>query len=195
MVGERYDDVCTERSAQLTAGQWVLEHTEDGARLLDIGCGTGYPSTAQFADAGRDVVAVDNSERMLAIARLRLPKVEFLHRDLRSLPAEPRSFDGAVAFFSLMTLAKRDIEATLAHISRLLVPGGPFALGMVEGDLDAASLPMFGTEVTVSAYSRDSLVEVVRAAGFTVAGVDAVEAELEPGRPETQLYLLAQALS
>lgn len=192
-IGERYDEVFSERSAQLTNGRWVLERTASGARILDLGCGTGFPSAEQLAGAGREVIGVDNSARMLALARLRLPSVRFLHRDLRSLPTEPGSFDGVVAFFSLLMLPKHDIEATLADIARLLVPGGPFALGMVEGDLDAAPLPLFGTEVTVSAYPRDELVKVVRTAGFEVAGVDELVAELEPGQPETQLYLRATA--
>ena len=57
--------------------------------ILDVGCGTGRHA-AFLADAGFDVVGIDTSEEMLAVARERAPEVQFECADLFSWrPDEP----------------------------------------------------------------------------------------------------------
>lgn len=191
-IGERYDDELADRTAQLAAGQWVLEHTTVGDKVLDLGCGTGHPTAAQLSAAGREVTGVDNSARMLAIGRARLPDVRFVHRDVRSLAAGHGEFHAVVAFFSLLMLPRTDIEAVLADVAGLLVPGGPFVLAMVEADLDGVTGPLLGTEATFSAYPRAELVSTVQRAGFLVDGVDEAAVEFN-GQRETQLFVRAWA--
>src|SRR4051812_33478891 len=53
-----------------------------GKRILDLGCGHGW-FTDELERRGADVVGVDGSERLLAIARSRYPSVTYMHRDLR----------------------------------------------------------------------------------------------------------------
>jgi len=58
------------------------------ARTLDIACGTGF--LTQHLPG--DVVGLDHSERMLAIARERAPGATFVRGDALSLPFEDGSF-------------------------------------------------------------------------------------------------------
>lgn len=58
-------------------------------RVLDIGCGTGYLTRL----LGGSVVAVDQSEEMLELARRRVPRAEFLRVDVPPLPFADGSFD------------------------------------------------------------------------------------------------------
>ena len=58
------------------------------ARTLDVACGTGFLTRHLQGE----IVGIDASERMLAIARERVPDGEFLAADALELPFEDGSF-------------------------------------------------------------------------------------------------------
>jgi|SRR5215208_1493478 len=63
------------------------------ARLLDIGCGTGW-LTSRLAGT---IVGVDQSEAMLQLARRRVPDALFVRADIPPLPFPDDTFDRALA--------------------------------------------------------------------------------------------------
>ena len=70
----------------------LLAGLEPG-RVLDIGCGTGW--LTQFLRGS--VVALDQSEAMLRLARERVPDAQFVLADVPPLPFSADSFDRALA--------------------------------------------------------------------------------------------------
>ncbi len=70
----------------------LLAELEPG-RVLDIGCGTGW--LTQFLRGS--VVALDQSEAMLRLARERVPDALFVLADVPPLPFPADSFDRALA--------------------------------------------------------------------------------------------------
>ncbi|MBF9132212.1 class I SAM-dependent methyltransferase [Plantactinospora sp. S1510] len=106
--------------------------TEGPARVLDICCGTGRLARL-FATHGHDVVGLDGSEAMLAVARAEVPTVRF---DRAVLPAatlgEPAAFDVAVCSFdSLNYLAGADeLTRAFVRVGETLRPGGLFVFDL-----------------------------------------------------------------
>jgi ubiquinone/menaquinone biosynthesis C-methylase UbiE len=105
--------------------------------ILELGCGTGRISLP-LVRAGVDFVGIDRSEHMLARAqagrkRRRLAAVRFVRGDIRALPFPPNTFKAVIAPYGVLQslLADRDLAATLAAVSRVLVPGGTFGLDLV----------------------------------------------------------------
>lgn len=109
-----------------------------GARVLDAGCGTGL-MTAELAARGADVVAVDISPQLIAIAEARLtddlrPRVTFAAGDMTS-PAHGR-FDFVMAMDSLIYYRTPDIAAALrkladrtsGHVTFTVAPRTPFLM-------------------------------------------------------------------
>ncbi|MEV0675074.1 class I SAM-dependent methyltransferase [Actinosynnema sp. NPDC050436] len=100
-----------------------------GARVLDLGCGTGA-STAALLEAApeAEVVAVDASAGMLAAARRkRWPaRVEFVHSRAEDLAAAGVTgpFDAVFAAYLVRNLP--DPDPVLRHVRDLLAPGAPF---------------------------------------------------------------------
>lgn len=91
--------------------------------VADLGCGTG-PLTAMVAPHVKQVIAVDNSEAMLAAARERtadLANVELRSGDLSALPIETGVCDAALMVLSLTYVA--DVARALQEMSRILKPG------------------------------------------------------------------------
>ncbi len=191
-IGARYDEAFTDRAAQLAHGQRLIDLLPRGARVLDHGCGSGVPTARQLADAGLEVVGVDESTVMLELAATRVPEATFARRDLRDLGADLGSFDAVTSFFALLMLPRADIPEVLRGLGARLHPGGLLALGMVAGDLDAVEIQFLGVPVAVSAYPPDELAGAVAAAGFTIETADEVNVADEGGRVETQQFLLAR---
>lgn len=192
LIAERYDEAFTERDAQLAAGRWLIEKLPTGARVLDLGCGSGHPTAAQLAEAGFDVVGTDESGRMLELAQQRVPGGTFLRRDMREL-ADLGRFDAVASFFSLLMLPKADVADVLATVRSQLNDGGLLAISMVYGDFDHFPITFLGVDTHASAYPTADLVDVVTAAGFDVVDADEIEVQAEPERVERQIYLRATA--
>jgi len=100
--------------------EWLPEDLR-GARLLDAGCGTGALSL-EAARRGADVVAIDLSPTLVALARERLQpdpawgRVDFRVGDMLD-PATGR-FDFVVAMDSLIHYAPADKVAVLAGLAQ-----------------------------------------------------------------------------
>ena len=194
-IGERYDDVFPHKSGQIIATQWVIDRLAPGARVLDLGCGTGVPTAGMLAETGLEVVGVDASTEMLALARRNVPTGRFVAMDLMELDGSLGEFDGVCAFFSLLMLRREDIPRVLRRTKALLRPGAVVAIGMVEGDFDYAPLPFLGQEVSVTAFPRADLEATIRAEGLHVLEVDMEE--FEPASAdvpaERQIFLYCSA--
>ncbi len=98
------------------------------ARVLDVGCGSGWASRllAGFAIRGR-VTGIDISDEMIRIARESsgsFPNVNFEIASAERLPFSDNEFTHVFSMESLYYY--RDIPRALAEIHRVLKPGGVF---------------------------------------------------------------------
>jgi demethylmenaquinone methyltransferase/2-methoxy-6-polyprenyl-1,4-benzoquinol methylase len=98
-----------------------------GDRVLDACCGTGDLALAD-ARAGGRVTGVDFSAEMLVRAERKAPEFQWVQADASALPFEDESFEVVTVGFGIRNLA--DLEAGLAELARVLVPGG--RLGCLE---------------------------------------------------------------
>ena len=102
----------------------------DGARILEIGCGTGAISRALATRPGvAEVVGVDPSPGLIARAeRLAADHANVSYRrgDGRRLPVEPGEFD-AVVLHTVLSHAPEP-AVMLAEARRSLRPDGPIAI-------------------------------------------------------------------
>ncbi|MEU6251212.1 class I SAM-dependent methyltransferase [Streptomyces sp. NPDC047043] len=172
-IGDRYDEAFPHKEGQIAAAEWLIKSLPADSRVLDLGCGSGLPTARQVVEAGSQVVGVDLSAGMVALARQNVPAGDFRRADIADLrpggPLDLGRFEAVTAFFSLLMLPRAEIPLALRTIHHLLLPGGLFALSMVEADVDDFSIPFIGNTIRVSGYLRDELREVVEAAGFEIA--------------------------
>lgn len=108
------------------AAAMIAEHLQTGARVLDLGCGTG-----QFADrlSNRiecEIDGVDISEASLKLAETRGCYASLRRADLQQtpLPFTDDTFDGAASIGVMTYIA--DPAALLSDLCRIVRPGGPF---------------------------------------------------------------------
>ena len=105
-----------------------------GGLLLDLGCGTGS-LTELLADAGYDMIGVDNSEEMLELA---LEKKEKSGKDILYLCQDMREFElygtvaAVVSICDCMNyiLEPEDLTEVFRLVNNYLDPGGVFIFDM-----------------------------------------------------------------
>jgi ubiquinone/menaquinone biosynthesis C-methylase UbiE len=85
------------------------------ARVLDVACGTGFLTRHLKGD----VTGLDQSQRMLEVARERARQARFVHGDAMHLPYDERSFDRVFTghFYGHLEAGAR--EAFVAHARRV----------------------------------------------------------------------------
>jgi SAM-dependent methyltransferase len=88
--------------------------------VLEVGCGEGELAERIHRELDVDVVAIDQSERMVELTRAR--GVDARVGDVRELPFEDGSFDVAVAAWVLFHVAELDLA--LGELARVLRAGG-----------------------------------------------------------------------
>lgn len=104
----------------------VLEHTEAGSRVVDLGCGEGQVSRMLAEQAGCTVVGVDAAESQVTVARELGGGPCYLRGSGAAVGLRTAIADQVVACLVLEHMA--DLSAALAEVSRLLRAGGLFLL-------------------------------------------------------------------
>src|SRR5262249_9722084 len=104
-----------------------------GAKVLDVGCGTGASALPAAQAVGKNgvVVGVDLASRLLERARTkaqtaRLDNVEVRLADMTALDYPDNSFDAVVSVFSIFFVP--DMEGLVRELWRMVRPGGKLAV-------------------------------------------------------------------
>ena len=96
-----------------------------GARVVDLGCGSGvFTSLLQWR--GYRCTGVDLSPKMIAIARAKFNDIEFIEGDIEALPFADASFDGVLLSGNHHTSIFPDRSRCAAEVFRVLRPGAKF---------------------------------------------------------------------
>ena len=95
-----------------------------GARVLDVGSGTGRPVAEDLTRAGHRVTGLDVSREMVRIAREQVPAAEFRHVDVREWESEAESWDAVCAFFPFLQMTRAETESVLGKIAGWLKRAG-----------------------------------------------------------------------
>ncbi len=133
-----YQDGPYVRFSQRVAESLLPEHLRfldfEPERILDVACGEGTFAVA-MAEDGYDLVGVDRSEAMIALAKERAAQskktVDFSVEDMRTLPFEAE-FDLVTCLFDSLNylLAVRDLADAFQSAFRALRPGGYYLFDM-----------------------------------------------------------------
>jgi SAM-dependent methyltransferase len=196
-----YDASLGEASLLTVDRDFVLEHCPRPGRLVDLGCGTGR-LLVPLAQRGYRVLGVDLSAPMLRVAGAKAAaaavQVERVQANLVDLGClDDASFDYAACLFSTlgMVVGRSNRCLALAHVFRLLRPGGVFVLhvhnrwfngwnspgrrwllhDVIRGVMGHAhagdcQMPAYGNmpALTLHLFTRREAVRLLRGAGFAI---------------------------
>ena len=118
-----YDERVIEKMVEISG-------LSEAATVADVGTGTGFVAAGVASRAGR-VLAVDNSQAMLDVARanlgaLGITNVELIEGEVTALPLASDSVDAA--FANMVLHHAEDPVAILEETARVVKPGGSVAV-------------------------------------------------------------------
>jgi SAM-dependent methyltransferase len=200
-VSETYDAIASIYSDKYEAGDpdkvfldEFLSHVEKGARVLDLGSGTGS-GAKYFFDHGMRIEGIDVSGRMVKEAQRHYPEIPFRKADIRNLGHPRKKFDAIWAGYSLFHMGREDFRATLKKIRAAIRDGGIFGLTMQEGkgELQVPEPLVPGKYLLVCLYTRDELEGLLKLNGFEVISYKCRGPASALEYPYTKMLFIARA--
>jgi SAM-dependent methyltransferase len=126
-------------------------------RILEVGCGEGELAERLVREAAADVVAIDQSPRMVELARAR--GVAARVGLAEELEFEDESFDCVVAAWMLYHV--EDLERALVEVSRVLRADGQFVAVTNGRDHLKELLELLGRERLGSKFTAEDAEEIL----------------------------------
>jgi ubiquinone/menaquinone biosynthesis C-methylase UbiE len=143
------------------------------AKILDIGSGPGQFSK-HIKAKGFNVSGIDYSDKMVAIARSKVPNVIFQKMDMRKLEFGPETFDALLVSYSLIHIQSSEIPATLKGFNRVLKPRGYIEVIAQKGKANQiVDEPFMPTEkMFFNFFTKDRISKFLEKSGFEVVFQD-----------------------
>jgi cyclopropane fatty-acyl-phospholipid synthase-like methyltransferase len=155
----------------------ILKGVPSGAKVLDLGCGTGNPIARHIVQRGYRVMGVDQSKEMLGIAERVIPEAELIHSDMVEIEFADK-FAAAVAWDSVFHVERKHHSAIYRKISNSLEVGGRLLLSVGGSDAEDSisddsgsegfTSEMFGHTFFYSGYEPQVARNLLEAEGFKI---------------------------
>ncbi|MFC9396336.1 class I SAM-dependent methyltransferase [Streptomyces sp. NPDC057027] len=181
-LGIAYERAFGRLPEQLAAVDWLTDRLGAGARVLDVGSGTGRPVADRLVRAGCAVTGIDVSGEMVGLARAQVPGARFEQVDVRDYDAAPGSFDAVCAFFPLLMMSRAEAVASLERMAGWVAPGGYLVTATVPADVDGVEIEWMGRPVRVSSFPVEEYVRTLR----EDCGLDVLRHEVSVFRPNDE---------
>lgn len=178
IVREGYDNIASQydayrepfnNEAELNE---LMSLVEPGGHVLDAGCGSGVVTQA-LVDKGFQVTGIDISQKMIGIARKRIPDAEFIVGDMAALDFDDETFDGIVSTYAVFHIPRTKHFSLFQDFHRILRKGGAILFSIGSKEMDGTdgvwewdefqSVPMFW-----SYYPPTKTVELLESADFQI---------------------------
>jgi SAM-dependent methyltransferase len=144
--------------------QWART-LPNGAAVLDLGCGPGFPITEVLVAEGLDVFALDAAPTFVQAFRQNLPNTPVVCEAVQDSKFFGRTFDAVLAWGLMFLLSAEDQRGLIQSIADILVPGGRLLF-------TSNAKPLIGKDAMTNLESRSLGAEEYRrhlsAAGLSV---------------------------
>ncbi len=155
------------------------------SRILEVGCGEGELAERMRAELAAEVVALDQSERMVELARAR--GVDAHLGDVQELPFADGEFDCAVAAWMLFHVA--DVSRALAEVARVLRSGGRLVAVTNRADHMRELYELTGAPPLQLGFGAENGAELLAPHFSRVERCDAAGSVVFPDRAAAQAYV------
>jgi cyclopropane fatty-acyl-phospholipid synthase-like methyltransferase len=175
--------------------KWIeelLSRLDDGADVLDLGCGGGRIAARAVAARHR-YTGVDLSRAQIERAQTRIPQGRFVAADVTQLELEPTSFDAVMSLFMLGHIPRAEQAPLLARVRSWLRPRGWFLATMgTGGSNDEVEENWLGAPMFFASFDPETNRNLLTGAGFEIVHERVITHD-EPGHgPVSFMWVLAR---
>ncbi len=153
---------------------------ESGEAVVELGCGTGAPVGVELA-ARYTYTGVDASAGMLDRARARLPRANFVERDMEDVEFAPGSLGAVVALYSIIHVPRERHAVLFDAIASWLRPDGALLATVHSRDSADDYQPdwLGGGPMRWSGFDAATNISLIEAAGLEIVDAEEIE-QIEP---------------
>lgn len=192
-IAQKYTDAYWDDTSDFSFVNEILSTIPKGGKVLDIGCGPGnftqYIKTQDF-----EVEGIDISEKMLEIAKRKVPEGIFKQMDMRSLEYENNTFDFILSSFSLIHIPSNEVISTLKEWNRVLKNGGKLGLITQKGKKDQVVIESFmpSEKMFFNFFTAETIRTFLKQADFIVSKIEEKKTTEGESLTDTFIYTIAE---
>ncbi len=137
-TADKYHDCFKDEINQKEYDRRILDKFSDllnkKSLICDAGCGPSGHIGKYLADKGHKVTGIDISERCIEIARKYNSTIRYEQMDMFDLKFEQGTFDGIIAFYSILYSPKSLVHLMFDNFKKVLKPGGKLLVAVKKGE-------------------------------------------------------------
>jgi SAM-dependent methyltransferase len=136
--------------------------------ICDAGCGPSGHIGRYVFDKGIPVLGVDIADRCVELARRHNPAMRFERGDMGALAFAEKTFDGIIAYYSIIDTPKDRVGRLFREFHRVLKPGGYLLVAVKAGATEGYLTELLGieTEIYLSLFTLDEIRRYYEDGGF-----------------------------
>lgn len=110
------------------------ESLPEKSSVLDAGCGPSCQYGNYLLEKDFGITGIDISKKCIEIASSYIPKINFRVMDMMNMDFPDDTFNGVIAFYSIIYTPKKYIDGIFKEFSRVLKPGGKVLIAVKKGE-------------------------------------------------------------
>ncbi len=136
--------------------------------ICDAGCGPSGHIGRYIFDKGIPVIGVDISDKCVEMAWKHNPEMRFVCGDIGCLGFADASFDGIIAYYSIIDTPKKFVNGIFNEFRRVLKKDGCLLIAVKAGTEEGYIYDLLGlkTEIYFALFTEEEIVRYYGQAGF-----------------------------
>lgn len=174
LAAQRYHDLFHDELDHKAYDRKLLDrfaaYFDSDACILDAGCGPSGHIGRYLFDKGIPVIGVDLSDVCVQLARENNPGLRFERCDMADMPFEVSSFDGIIAYYSIIDTPKAQVGRFFSEFRRVLKPGGRLLVAVKAGTTEGYQQDLLGIEAEIyfATFTQEEIRIYFEAAEFEI---------------------------
>jgi SAM-dependent methyltransferase len=157
LAAQRYHELFHDEMNQKEYDRNLLDrfanHFNKNSLICDAGCGPSGHIGRYVFDKGIPVIGVDIADRCIQLASENNPLMRFERCDMGVLPFDNGTFDGIIAYYSIIDTPKIHIGRFFREFHRVLRPGGRLLVAVKAGNNEGYLTELLGIETEIYIHS------------------------------------------
>ena len=144
-------------------------------QLIDLGCGPGQTTKYLFDCGLTELIGIDISPEMVAVAKNSNPSLKFETADILKLKYPDKTFGSAIAFYSIIHFEYAQLKIAFKEIKRVLTDNGQFLFSFHIGANVIHFDEFLGHTVNIDFhfFETNRIIDLLTETGFEI--IDAIE--------------------